>query len=180
MTARVSSWVRFPTAPWPRRQAFLPVAASAIAAALAVGPAHACPIELSVYGDPAGSVSVEFRPAAGAAVTNAFRLLLGDDTVLDGHVMWTQDVERPNGTISYQCPDGDVTGPEYEACTAWQGVVYTIDAAGQVGLLPGEGEPAPPHLLFPDLAYALHAFPGLAGSAMTSSWEVFSLSGCQE
>jgi hypothetical protein len=132
-----------------------------------------------VYSARDDAVTVEFRPAAGAAVTNAFRLIHGE-TALDGIVMWSQDVERPNGVISHQCPDGDVTGPEYEACTVWQGVIYAVDAGGEIGLLPRGGGIAPDRLLFPDLAYALHAFPAFAGGVAPLSWEVFTLSGCQE
>ena len=33
-----------------------------------------------------------------------------------------------------QCPTGDVTGPEYDRCTVWQGVIYTADETGNVEL----------------------------------------------
>ncbi len=164
-----------------QRRALTLLASLLAATVICTSASAACPIELATYRAGDESTAIEFRPTDGAAeVTNAFRLLLGDDTVMDGHVMWTQGVERPNGMISHECPDGDVTGPEYEACTAWQGVVYSVDASGGVGLLPREGEPAPLHLLFPDLAYALHAFPPLSGRTTLPLWEVFTLSGCQE
>ena len=156
------------------------VGAFASALAFMTGPClAACPVELSVYSGRDDAVAIEFHPAQGAAVTNAYRLIHGD-LVLDGIVMWTQGVERPNGILSYQCPDGDVTGPEYDACTVWQGVIYAVDAAGHVGLLPRAGESAPERLLFPDLAHAIHAFPGFAGIDAKLSWDVFNLSGCQE
>jgi len=154
--------------------------ALATAMALVTWPCLAdCPIELSVYGGRDDAATLDFHPAQGAAVTNSFRLVHGE-TILDGIVMWSQGVERPNGVISYQCPDGDVTGPEYEACTVWQGVIYAVDASGEIGLLPRAGEAAPARLLFPDLAYAVHAFPAFVEGVAPLSSEVFTLSGCQE
>jgi hypothetical protein len=156
--------------------------AVALASALAfvAGPClAACPIELSVYTGRDGAAAIEFRPAKGAAVTNAFRLIHGE-LALDGFVMWSEGIERPNGILSHQCPDGDVTGPEYDACTVWAGVIYTIDASGEVGLLPRPGESAPERLLFPDLAHAIDTFPDFSGIESKLSWDVFNLSGCQE
>jgi hypothetical protein len=153
-----------------------------IAAMAAPVPAHAvCPIELAVYTDGDAVASVDFRPAGGAAaVTNRFRMAIGD-TVLDGIVMWSQGVARPNGMLTRNCPEGDVTGPEYEACTLWQGVIYTADGTGGIGLLPAEGAEAPPRLIFSDLAYALAARQEGPGPRLEAlPWDVFSLSGCQE
>ncbi|MBX3568854.1 MAG: hypothetical protein KF914_12405 [Rhizobiaceae bacterium] len=138
-------------------------------------------MELAVYTDRDNIASLDFRPTDGAAaVTNRFRMAIGG-TVLDGMVMWSQGVQRPNGMLTLDCPDGDVTGPEYEACTLWQGVIYGVDDKGEVGLLPAQGTAAPPRLIFPDLAYGLAAGEDKPGGRFAAlPWDVFSLSGCQE
>ena len=51
--------------------------------------------------------------------------------------MQSADPDRPNGIVMYNCPEGDVTGDDLEACTVWQGLIYGVSAAGQVdNLLP--------------------------------------------
>jgi hypothetical protein len=154
---------------------------TAIAVALASPAFAACPIELSTYRDVEDAGSVEFRPTGGnATVTNTFRLLIGD-VVLDGIVMWSDGVARPNGILGYKCPVGDVTGPELEACTVWQGVIYTSDASGMVGLLPAEGQDAPQKLVFSDLTHSLRFSPVPAVASLAKlPWDVFALNGCQE
>jgi len=155
----------------------------ALAAALVLSsPALAvCPIELSTYRDTQNVASVEFRPTGeNATVTNSFRMILGE-TVLDGIVMWSDGVARPNGILTYKCPLGDVTGQEMEACTLWQGVIYTADNAGTIGLLPAEGAAAPEKLIFSDLAFSLRAAPANEMAALDKlPSDVFALSGCQE
>ena len=96
----------------------------------------ACPVELATYGERDGVAEVEFQPTGGnAVVTNTFRMLIGE-FVLEGIVMWSDGEGRPNGMITYNCPIGDVTGAELDACTLWQGIVYTADSTGNIGLLP--------------------------------------------
>jgi hypothetical protein len=154
---------------------------TAIAVALASPALAACPIELSTYRDVENVGSIEFRPTGGnATVTNSFRLVVGE-VVLDGIVMWSDGVARPNGMLSYKCPVGDVTGPELEACTVWQGVIYTSDSSGTIGLLPAEGRDAPQKLIFSDLEHSLRFSPVLAVSSLAKlPWDVFALNGCQE
>ena len=154
----------------------------ACAAILAVTSAlAACPVELAVYGDRDNAAGIDFRPAAGlATVTNAFRMNLGDGTVLDGMVMWSEGTERPYGTLTYRCPEGDVTGDELEACTVWQGVIYAVDGAGAIDLLPKTGE-APRLLVFPDLGPSLRLSTAYGQGGFTKvPWDVFALKGCQE
>jgi hypothetical protein len=154
----------------------------AVTALLLATPAiAACPIELATYGEREGVAAVEFRPTGGnAVVTNTFRMLIGG-YVLDGIVMWSEGEGRPNGMITYQCPIGDVTGAEMDACTLWQGLIYTADGSGTVGLLPQEGAAAPQKLIFTDIGPALHkhkvfGYHGLA----KAPWDVFEQTGCQE
>lgn len=141
----------------------------------------ACPVELATYRDRDNVASVEFRPTGeGAATTNTFRMVLGE-TVFDGIVMWTEGESRPYGLVTYKCPDGDVTGEEYRACTVWQGVIYAIDPAGAVGLMPAEGQPAPAKLVFADLGPGVRQAPAFAAAHLTKApWDVFEISGCQK
>lgn len=151
--------------------------------ALAAAPARAaCPIELAVFGDRDDAASVEFLPTGeSVTVTNTFRMVLGEGVVLDGIVMWSADVSRPNGILMHNCPEGDVTGEELTACTAWQGVIYTADASGDIGLLPAEGTSAPRTLIFPDLGPALMQSSAYGEKGFSKlPWDVFALKGCQE
>ncbi|TPM35275.1 hypothetical protein FJ958_04975 [Mesorhizobium sp. B2-3-5] len=146
-----------------------------------------CPIELAIYGDAQGGAEtsgaeIDFMPAGtSATVTNTFRLILDNNVVLNGIVMWTQGAPRPNGSLMYRCPEGDATGQELAACTLWGGVIYTGDDKGTIGLLPAEGIEAPKTLVLADLGPVLRqsrAFGGGGFSKVPS--DVFVLKGCQE
>jgi hypothetical protein len=143
----------------------------------------ACPIELAVYGDLEQAAELDFVPVKDSAtITNGFRMILDNDTVLDGIVQWSDDgVRRPRGALMYKCPEGDVTGDELVACTVWEGVIYTSDGQGNIELLPAEGVDAPKTLIFPDLGPSLR-FSAAYGSAGFSKVprDVFALKGCQE
>ncbi len=155
-----------------------------IASALASPEAQAaCLQELAVYSDRTDAVSLEFQSNNGEAiaVSNKFRLLLGESIELDGVAMWSEKAPRPNGMLMLGCPEGDVTGAEIEACTIWRGVIYAIGDDGAVGLLPREGSPAAQQLLFPDLGWAMANAPALASAGpATPLWDVLELTGCQE
>lgn len=158
------------------------VAIAALLGATGAAPA-ACPQELAVYTDRERAASVEFRPAAADAAveTHAFRVVFSqNDVVADGIVLWTEGVPRPTGIVMHDCPEGDVTGEELAACTVWQGVIYTVDAAGQIGLLPREGAAAE-RLLLPDFGPSVRhsALYGAKGISIVP-WDVFEISGCQE
>lgn len=113
-------------------------------------------------------------------VTNSFRFSAGE-TKLDGIVMWTAGVSRSWGVVMDDCPEGDLTGDEISECTVWEGVVYALDDAGKVGLMPREGEPAPQTLILADLGAWLSQSKAWAGTGLLSEpWDVFKLSGCQE
>ncbi|MBO6717535.1 MAG: hypothetical protein JJ913_06205 [Rhizobiaceae bacterium] len=156
---------------------------AAIAAFLTATSAHAaCPIELATYADRDGVAELEFRPVIeSVTVTNHFRMAMRGGPQFEGMVMWTDDPARPNGFLTFNCPEGDVTGAEIEACTLWQGVVYSVDAAGAVGLMPVEGEPAPQTLVLADLANWMRHAPAFGNAGLvTVPWDVFTLTGCQE
>ena len=142
----------------------------------------ACPVELATYADREGAAEVEFSTTKEAAtVTNTFKMLLDNNVVLDGIVMWTDGQARPNGMLMYKCPEGDVTGEELAVCTVWRGVIYTSDKMGNIELLPAEGAGAPEKLIFPDLGPSLRlsAAYGTKGFSKVP-WDVFALKGCQE
>jgi hypothetical protein len=142
----------------------------------------ACPIELAVYGDTQSGSEIDFTPTGtSAVVTNSFRMILDNNVVLNGIVMWSSGEARPNGSLMYKCPEGDVTGGELAACTLWNGVIYTSDDKGAIGLLPAQGVDAPKTLILPDLGPSLRhslAFGGSGFSKVPS--DVFALKGCQE
>lgn len=150
---------------------------------LAAVPARAgCPMELAVYEDRDGLAGIDFRPAGkSAAVTNSFRMVLKDGLELDGLVMWTEGERRARGMLSHDCPEGDVTGEELAACTLWEGVIYTTDDQGNIGLLPPDGQDAPKRLILADLGPSLRFSPAFAKAGLEKApWDVFELSGCQE
>lgn len=156
-----------------------------VVALLSVTAANAaCPIELAVYGDRDDVAGIDFRPTLeSATVTNSFKMVLDNDTVLDGVVMWSNDVARPNGMLMHQCPEGDVTGEELDACTVWQGVIYSVDEQGKVGLLPRERiqAAAPSKLIFSDLGHSLRMSAAYGPHGFSKvPWDVFELKGCQE
>ncbi|TPK90153.1 hypothetical protein FJ934_23930 [Mesorhizobium sp. B2-4-12] len=147
----------------------------------------ACPIELAVYGDAqsggeSSGSEIDFMPTGTSpTVTNTFRLILDNNVVLNGIVMWNEGVARPNGALMYKCPEGDTTGAELTACTLWNGVIYTSDDKGNIGLLPVEGVEAPKTLILPDLGPVLHQSSAFGGSGFSKiPSDVFVLKGCQE
>jgi len=117
-----------------------------------------------------------YAPAPG--VTNQFDMLIGD-IALQGIVIWSGGVERPQAILLDDCPEGDATATELDACTLWQGIVYAIDAEGEIGLMPGASELAADRLLFPGLPWQLsftEAF--AAGEIADLPFEVFERTGC--
>jgi len=108
-------------------------------------------------------------------------MVLDNNVVLNGIVMWSSGEARPNGSLMYKCPEGDVTGGELAACTLWNGVIYTADDKGAIGLLPAQGVDAPKTLILPDLGPSLrHSLAYGGGGFSKVPWDVFTLKGCQE
>ncbi|MFN3546275.1 MAG: hypothetical protein ACK4U0_02190 [Mesorhizobium sp.] len=170
---------------WSRRAslgvlAFLLATMTTAPASLALA---ACPQELAVYTDRDQVASIEFRPVGpdAAVHTGEFRVLFSQNGIVaDGIVLWTGGVPRPMGIVMHDCPEGDVTGEELAACTVWQGVIYAVDEAGQIGLLPRQGAAAK-RLLLPDFGPSVRhsALYGADGISLVP-WDVFEMSGCQE
>lgn len=161
----------------------LSTASIAVGAVMITAIAHAaCPIELAVYGDMQSGTEIDFTPTGtSATVTNNFRMILDNNVVLDGIVMWSTGEARPNGSLMYKCPEGDVTGGELAACTLWSGVIYTSDDKGTIGLLPAQGVDAPKTLILPDLGPSLRHSLAYGGKGFSKvPGDVFVMKGCQE
>lgn len=141
-----------------------------------------CPIELAVYGDSQSGTEIDFSPTGNSAtVTNSFRMILDNNVVLSGIVMWSSGEARPNGSLMYKCPEVDVTGSELAACTVWDGVIYTSDDKGTIGLLPAQGVDAPKTLILPDLGPSLRHSPAYGGKGFSKvPSDVFVMKACQE
>lgn len=152
-------------------------------AAWTISPARAaCPIELAVYQDRDGIAEISFEPVTeSSTVTNQFRMEFAGAPAFKGMVLWTEDPSRSNGLIIHQCPEGDLTGAEIDACTVWQGPIYAVDDKGMAGLIPAEGQPAPEGLLLADFGYKIV---GAAAFDLLNldklPWDGFRLAGCQE
>ena len=143
----------------------------------------ACPQELAVYEEPEAKAGLEFTPAdPGAATSHSFKLKFPENSViLDGLGMMTEDPTRNHGMLMKDCPVGDVTGEELEACTIWQGTVYAVDADGKAGPLPAQGQPAARQIILTDLAAHVRQSSvwGIGGLSKLP-YDVFIMSGCQE
>lgn len=123
-------------------------------------------------------ISFDAGFAAAPGVTNRFDMLIGE-VALEGIVIWSGGVERPQAILLHDCPEGDATAAELDACTLWQGIVYAVGADGEIGFLPGASELAADRLLFPGLPWQLsftEAFE--AGEIADLPFEVFERTGC--
>jgi hypothetical protein len=140
----------------------------------------ACPQELSIYEDSAGNSLTFSPPRPDMASEHEFTLRLGQ-TSLQGIVMWSKEPDRPNGIVMDQCPDGDVTGEELNACTVWQGVMYALTKEATAPFIGKRGTPNAEAILLPDFSrYAMeHKFKtALAGPVKAD--DVFKMKACQE
>jgi hypothetical protein len=99
--------------------------------------------------------------------------------LLNGFVMGSEPVNRPNGILFHNCPEGDTTGEEIQKCTVWQGVIYSAGAA-KIDLLPMTGSPAAAEILLPGFALGLVDSTAWGqGKATVVPWDVLTLKGCQ-
>ena len=118
----------------------------------------ACPQQLAVYSDPDKSLTVEFTPNEGEMMTvsNRFRVVMANDVVLDGLVIWGNGVSRPDGLMM-------------------------VDEFGNVDFLPPEGADAAAQLLFPDFGrFVRYSALWSEDKVTVAPWDVVKLSGCQE
>ncbi|MEM7301515.1 MAG: hypothetical protein AAF468_10580 [Pseudomonadota bacterium] len=146
--------------------------------------ANECLQKHALYGDADGQFELRFREAAEptAVTSNEFDLVATASGVkMNGIVMWNQGFSRPQGILMLNCPEGDVTGAELEACTLWQGIVYALKPGADADLLPADDKPAAPALLLADIGRALH-YSDLRtkGQIKHAPWDVFQFKSCQK
>src|SRR4051812_47268419 len=109
------------------------------AAAIAVGfasmwagtaDAAGCTQERATYVDTQGIYALTFEAVdpESSASSHSFKMTVkGTKLLLDGYVMPSEPVNRTNGVLFNNCPEGDITGADIAACTVWQGVIYASE-----------------------------------------------------
>ncbi|WP_047466062.1 hypothetical protein [Rhizobium rhizogenes] len=147
--------------------------------------AHAgeCVQEKAVYGDMDDAYELRFEPAGpAAAVSNKFKFAVRNTSIVaEGVIMRSDDGPHANGTIMFNCPEGDVTGADLRACTVWQGMVYASDMKGDISVLPMEGAGAAARLFLPALGPSIRqSIIWGKGKATVAPWDVLTLKGCDE
>ena len=142
----------------------------------------ACLQQRAFYGDKDGAYELSFEPVDSDAASSSHRIRVkinNTELVLDGYVMPSEPVNRSNGILFNNCPEGDVTGADLAACTIWEGFVYASNA-GKIDLLPPQGADAAPEILLagfgPSLAQSSAWGPK---KATVAPWDVFTLKGCR-
>jgi hypothetical protein len=141
----------------------------------------ACPQELAIYEDANGNALTFTAPGPqGRAAEHEFGLRINGQE-LQGVVMWSENPDRPDGIIMDNCPSGDVTGEELEACTIWQGVIHGLTKDATAPYLGKRGSPHAEALLFSDLSRAVqaHTFKNSMPSPPKAD-DVFKMKACQE
>ena len=147
----------------------------------AVAVAAECKQEKAVYADRDGAYELKFESVDSEPGTNSYRFSLAiknSPTVLEGFVMGSEPVDRPNGILFHDCPEGDVTGEDLAKCTVWEGVIYA-GVEGKIALLPPTGSNAAGEILLPGFAPALRDSSAWgAGKATVVPWDVLTFKGC--
>jgi hypothetical protein len=161
----------------------LMMAAGLLAALPGWAVAVECKQEQAVYGDRDGAYELRFEaadPEERASSSYRFSIAVKNTTLkLDGFVMGSEPVDRSNGILFNNCPEGDTTGEEIQKCTVWEGVVYSA-TSGRIDLLPKTGSPAAADVLLSGFALGLVDSTAWGqGKATVVPWDVFSLTGCQ-
>ncbi|MCY0148881.1 hypothetical protein OEG84_14515 [Hoeflea sp. G2-23] len=159
---------------------------AALAGAATTAAQAACPQALAVYSEAGSNAEIAFSGPLGEADSMSHRFGLsfaGSGVMMEGVVMMAGEPDRPWGVVLHECPQGDATGAEIDACTVWQGPIYALDESGGAGwlTLAAGPQPASASLLLPDFSAAV---------MQSKAWrekriehlpgDVFRLSGCQE
>lgn len=140
-----------------KTSAFLIAIVPCVALVSGAAQAKDCPQDHAVYEDVSRQYQITFQtPSEASVVSHLFTMTIAKtDTKLDGNVQKTEDVVRSLGTVLFQCPDGDVTGADLDACTVWQSVIYSVSADGTIGNLAAGSAVAADQLLLSDFGAAL-------------------------
>lgn len=144
--------------------------------------AAACTQERGIYTDDKGIYRLTFERVdpQSSASSHSFKMTIkGSSLVLDGYVMPSEPVNRSNGFLFDNCPDGDITGDDIAACTVWQGVIYG-HANGRIELLPEQGKAAADEILLAGFGPALQASSAWGPKKATvAPWDMLTLKGCR-
>jgi len=112
-------------------------------------------------------------------VANSFDMLVGE-TALQGIVMWSGGVQRPQAVLLDDCPE-EATRDQLDACTLWQGTIYSVGSNGEVGFLPGANDIAADRLMFPNLPWQLSYSETFAATKPENlPFELFERTGCAQ
>lgn len=164
------------------RKGVAAIAAAALFAIPACAFGAACKQEQAVYTDRDGAYELRFAPlnSQSAAASNQFKMsALKSSVVMDGYVMPTEDPVRAIGILMFNCPEGDATGADLDACTVWQGAVYGMDAKGEMDNLQPEGAAAAEKLVLPGLGPAIRESSAWGeGKAMVAPWDILIFKEC--
>ncbi|MBC7280847.1 hypothetical protein [Hoeflea sp.] len=146
----------------------------------------ACPQALGLYNEAESGAEIAFAGPLGEAdgMQHRFSLVFGENGVkMDGVVMMAGEPDRPWGVILHNCPQGDATGAEIDACTVWEGALYVVDGKGGTKWMPvlEPGSIAGESLLLPDFGAAVMRSAAWRDGQITKTpGDVFRLTGCQE
>ncbi|WP_136658211.1 hypothetical protein [Nitratireductor sp. XY-223] len=137
-----------------------------------------CPQALAGYGTTDQRMLLEF---SGSADLSFSVVVEGRDGRFNGFVYPAEEEGGMAGVILDDCPEGDVTGAELDACTIWQGPVRTVDVDGNTGDLPAADQPAAGYLQLDGLSAALNEWtPDLTAGLPADEIEKLTLLACLE
>lgn len=141
-----------------------------------------CRFDKAIYTQKESSYVLRFKPSRELGrfpgTSNFFYVEATDlKKPLTAWVIWNNGESRPTGSVMLDCPEDGMSNEDYEACTHWKGVMYSLTGDG-AELLPMESEPAPATILLPDfgrkMRYSLLS--GVAGEEVP--WDVFRFDRC--
>lgn len=148
----------------------------------------ACTQNRAIYNDSEQNFTLTFSPEIKneePASGSTFTITANDnpDFKLDGNVSWGDEISRPNTVITYNCnnltTDTVTADDEFNDCTLWQGVVYSLTEGANAELLPRSDEPAAAALLFPDFLSMIESYDfGSAKPIEALQSEVFRFKAC--
>ncbi|WP_184454796.1 hypothetical protein [Rhizobium aethiopicum] len=158
------------------------IAAAAVFAIPVVAFAADCKQEQAVYVDRDGAYELRFTPlnSPSAAASNQFKVnALKTSVVMEGYVMPSEDPVRAIGVLMFNCPEGDATGADLDACTIWQGAVYSMNAKGEMDNLQPEGAAAAEKIVLPGLGPAIRESSAWGeGKVSVAPWDVLTFKEC--
>jgi len=157
---------------------------TAVFASCGAALANQCLQKHATYTDEDGQLELQFLDLGiqQGLSTNAFDLKVSKSgEVFKGWVLWNGEAaSRPDAVITHQCPGGDITGTELDACKVWQGIVYSLWPDGDVDLLPPGEDPATQRLILSDFGRTLRQSKSWAAAKLDKvPWDVFTFSGCK-